>query len=280
MRRFSLVAATLLVCLIARPASAKIVHRWSFDKDGKDGTDSVGGVAAKLNDGAATKEGKVVLDGQNNWVDLPIGKTMEKLKSITVETWVTWDEQQGAWCRIFDFGQNTTINMFLTPRNGGAANGSEVNTPRLAITTGGFGEEEQLNAGDEFPVGKLTHVVITIDGDKKEGKFYINGKEVAKSEITVKPSDLGNTTNNFVGASQYTETDPLFHGSISEFRIYDSALSAAEVEANNKLGPDKLGEAAPAAAPMRPAATSDKAGDKAAASDKAAGDKAAADKDK
>ena len=100
MRRFSLVAATLLVCLIALPASAKIVHRWSFDKDGKDGSDSVGGVAAKLNDGAATKDGKVVLDGQNNWVDLPIGKTMEKLKSITIETWVTWDEQQGSWCRI------------------------------------------------------------------------------------------------------------------------------------------------------------------------------------
>ena len=96
---------------------------------------------------------------------------------------------------------------------------------------------------------------------------------MAKSEITIKPSDLGNTTNNFVGASQYTETDPLFHGSISEFRIYDSALTAAEVEANSKLGPDKLGEAAPAAAPTRPAEASGKAADK--ASDKASDTKVA-----
>src|SRR6476620_11223941 len=74
----------LLICLVAQPASAKIVHRWSFDKDE---SDSVGGAKANLQGGAAVKEGKLVLDGQNNYAELPIGKTIEKLKSASFEAW-------------------------------------------------------------------------------------------------------------------------------------------------------------------------------------------------
>jgi hypothetical protein len=127
-RHFSI--ATLILCVVMQAASAKLVHRWSFDKDG---TDSVGGATAKLQDGAAIKEGKVVLDGQNNWVDLPIGKTIEKLKSVTIETWVTAEDMQGAWSRVFDFGTGPQANMFFTPRNANPPEGDTANKPRLCF---------------------------------------------------------------------------------------------------------------------------------------------------
>src|SRR6476646_5614200 len=57
--------AIFIVCLAAQPVSAKIVHRWSFDKDS---ADSVGGAHARLEDGAAVKDGQVSFDGQNKWI--------------------------------------------------------------------------------------------------------------------------------------------------------------------------------------------------------------------
>ena len=44
-------------------------------------------------------------------------------------------------------------------------------------------------------------------------------------------------TNNWLGRSQYA-ADADFAGSISEFRIYGTARSAAQIAASNTAGPD------------------------------------------
>jgi hypothetical protein len=51
---------------------------------------------------------------------------------------------------------------------------------------------------------------------------------VDSGPTTVLPKDLGVTTNNWLGRSIYT-ADPYFNGAIDDFRIYDRALSEAEV---------------------------------------------------
>src|SRR5690606_23976267 len=45
--------------------------------------------------------------------------------------------------------------------------------------------------------------------------------------VSIKPSDLGNTRNNFIGKSQYP--DPYLDGKIDDFYIFNRALSPAEV---------------------------------------------------
>ena len=45
--------------------------------------------------------------------------------------------------------------------------------------------------------------------------------------MTLKPSSLGNTTQNYIGKSQFG--DPYLNGQVDEFRIYSSALTASEV---------------------------------------------------
>jgi hypothetical protein len=232
--------AAFVLCLAARQSAATLVHRWSFDSDA---TDSVGKANGTLEDGAKVNDGRLELDGEAAYAELPIGETIAKLNDVTIEAWVTWNETQGPWSRIFDFGDGPTANMYLTPRHGRAEQDSAEDTPRFVITSGGFASEEQINVKDQFPVGKEVHVAVTIDAKKGVAKLYIDGKPVATQEkITLKPSDLGNTPNNWLGASQYVETDPLFHGSISEFRIYDSVLSDEEVAESQKLGPDKLAD--------------------------------------
>jgi hypothetical protein len=44
----------------------------------------------------------------------------------------------------------------------------------------------------------------------------------------LRPSDLGDTGNNFIGRSPFT-ADPYLDGQIDEFRIYDRVLSTAEI---------------------------------------------------
>jgi hypothetical protein len=52
--------------------------------------------------------------------------------------------------------------------------------------------------------------------------------------MTLKPSSLGSTSANYLGKSQYP--DPAFLGSIDDFRIYGSAVSAANIAAMYAAG--------------------------------------------
>ncbi|MNC65700.1 hypothetical protein D3C75_1160160 [compost metagenome] len=45
--------------------------------------------------------------------------------------------------------------------------------------------------------------------------------------MTLKPSSLGNTTQNYIGKSQYG--DPNLDGAVDDFIIYSRALSASEI---------------------------------------------------
>jgi len=72
------------------------------------------------------------------------------------------------------------------------------------------------------------HVAVTIDSKAMMLAVYLDGEPVASGATTLLPRDLGNTTQNWLGRSQYA-ADAYFLGSLDDFRIYDRALSPAEV---------------------------------------------------
>jgi len=161
----------------------------------------------------------LVLDGSSGHVTLPIGPLVQSLRSATFATWVNW-AGGGVWQRIFDFGNNTGVYMFLTPSSGAG-------TLRFAITTGSNTGESMVQAPTALPQGGWHHVAVTIDGDTKEMKLYLDGHLVGSAVTAKLPADLGNTTQNWLGRSQWP--DPYFNGSLDDFRIYSRALSEAEV---------------------------------------------------
>lgn len=74
-----------------------------------------------------------------------------------------------------------------------------------------------------------THVAVTKAGNTVT--LYINGAVVGSANnITLNPSDLGITTNNMIGGSQFGN-DPDVVGSIDDFRIYNRALEQREIKA-------------------------------------------------
>ena len=210
-----------------------LFHRYSFGETG--GTtvaDSIGGPAwtGTLPVGGTLAGGQLTLaSASSQYAALPAG-IVSTLTNFTIEAWVKMNSTAN-WCRIFDFGNNTTTYMFLTPQNGSTAQ------LRFGLTTNSAGGEQQITGKTALAAGVWNHVVVTLKGGT--GILYQNGVAVAtNSAITLKPATLGVTANNYLGKSQWS--DPCLDGLLDEFRIYSVALSAQEIAATYALGVSQL----------------------------------------
>jgi len=153
-------------------------------------------------------------DGASQYTMLP-ANMLAGVTNFTIACWVNWDGGN-QWQRIFDFGNDTTQYMFLTPNSG---NG----TLRFAVTTNGGGAEQILETSP-LPVGQWQHVAITRNGNT--AKLYTNGVLAASGPVTIAPASF-NPALNYLGKSQWP--DPLFNGRLDELFIYNYALSDSEI---------------------------------------------------
>lgn len=209
-----------------------LAHRYSFNQTGGSNVvDAIGGPVwnGTLPSGGTLAGGLLTLDAAaQQYVRLPDGM-VSVLSNFTIEAWVRLNSTTN-WSRIFDFGANTTTNMFLTPQNGSSGR------LRFAITTNGAGAEQQINGTSALAAGVWQHVAVTLNGNT--GILYLNGAAVGtNTAMTLNPSSLGYTTANYLGRSQYP--DPYLNGALDEFRIYCAALSPGEIAATYALGPSQ-----------------------------------------
>jgi hypothetical protein len=212
------------VC-IGTSCSLGLVALYPFDQSsGTTAVDTSGNAKnGTLTGGASFGTGIINNDlslaGANGYVDLPDG-LLGAVHDFTVAIWVRVRTDK-TWQRVFDFGSSTTVNMFLTPHT------TTTGFLRFAITTGGNGAEQALNGTAALPTGVWKHVVVVLGSSG--GILYIDGAQVAtNAALALRPSDLGATTNNWIGRSQYA-ADPYFDGEIDDFRLYLRALTAGEV---------------------------------------------------
>ena len=161
-------------------------------------------------------------NGLDNYVTLPIGNLLSTLSNITVATWVNYSGTGGNWQRIWDFGSGTTANMYVTPVGSGGLTGPML----FGIVMSGVAEQRATST-QTLPTG-WHHVSLAIDGTAKTATLYLDGSVAATAAITILPKDLGVTTQNWIGHSQYT-ADSFFNGMIDDFRIYNRTISAAEI---------------------------------------------------
>ncbi len=165
-----------------------------------------GGNAVSLNNSAS------------NYVSLPTG-VVSSLTSFSIAAWVKLNAN-ATWARIFDFGTGTSNYMFLSPVGAG-------NIIRFAITSTAGAGEQQINYNGGISTGVWHHVAVTLEAGT--GILYVDGVSVGtNSAITLTPSNLGGTTQNWIGRSQYS-ADPYLSGAVDDFRIFSGALSASDV---------------------------------------------------
>jgi hypothetical protein len=159
----------------------------------------------------------------SQYATLPTG-VVGGLTDTTIMAWVKLNGAPTTWQRIFDFGTGTTNYMFLSTQFG---TGGNANKLRFAIRTPSVGEEG-INSGTVTPVGTWTHVAVVLSGST--GRLYLNGVQVGvNNAMTLTPSSLGATTQNYLGKSQWA--DPYLTASLDDFRIYSRAMTTEQVAA-------------------------------------------------
>jgi hypothetical protein len=178
-----------------------------------------------LNGGANWGDGRVagskalLLDGSSGYAALPDG-LMADLGDFTVSAWVNWEGSGASLQRIFDFGNgdNAYAALMLEP--------SRV---RFAISGTHDTGERCIYYWSALPAKQWVHVAVTLSGNY--GVMYVNGLQVATDDrIEFAPFQMGNTTQNWLGRSQYS-ADPYFKGRMQDFRLYNGALTAQQIAA-------------------------------------------------
>ncbi len=236
--------ATQSVQVVAAPPT-RLIHRYSFNNG--TANDSVGtadGIFYNSSGNASIVNGQLNLVGSSgDYVDFGPGiitTTNITTGAVTFEAWATFNPANGAWARLFDFGNLSGSSggnyIFLTANN--AANGGNA---RLAVTDtmpGGSGEAG-FNLNNFLGQTNLHLVAVFNPSPARQYLgLYTNGVLAASASTGGKYIASINDVFSFLGHSLWSG-DAWLNGSINEFRIYDGELDKFQIAASFQAGPDQ-----------------------------------------
>jgi hypothetical protein len=221
---------------------AALVHRYTFDGVGTTVTDSVGTAHGTAVNTQLHGDGVLTLAGgaSDQYVNLPNG-IVKTLVNASFEAWVTW-RGCGGWERVFDFGDAGGVSnvrgfavttLYLTPQS---MNGRDVMFGAFKRADQAALNETRASSNTPLDTGVMEQIVLVIDDAANLMTLYRNGAFEGSVAFTDSLSLL-NEVNTWLGRSQYA-ADPSFSGILHEFRIYNAALSAAEVQVSYVAGTD------------------------------------------
>ena len=165
---------------------------------------------------AAGKFGSAVsLNGTGNEVDPPALGTFYK-SAFTYEAWV---RKQSAKVDV------TVLGSWTSAQAGGPMIWVDHVAGRYRLTLGA-NSANYLDSGRTPAVGQWQHVAATYDGSV--ARFYVDGVQTASTTFT---GNVGNSDTWRIGAYGSTPGG-FFDGLVDNVRIYDRALSAAEIGAD------------------------------------------------
>jgi hypothetical protein len=162
----------------------------------------------------------VALDGIDAHLRLPAG-LLADVADFTIAVWVHANAA-ATHSRVFDFGAGPRRWMSLTARSGAG-------TLRFAISTAHGRGAQGIDGAAALPTGRWVHVAVTLHGTV--GTLYVDGSAVGtNSAMTLAPCQLGRTTQNWIGRSQYA-ADPWLDARVQDLRVYRGALDASQIAA-------------------------------------------------
>lgn len=206
--------------LQATPVAGKYMHL-SFDENQGDMTyDDWGCYDAKFVDGTSFDVGRneghaaKLVKNSKSYIEMPEG-VVSRLEDFTIATWIKMPGGKG---RVFDFGSKTSTAMFAQ------ANGTGVRW-KITCEKGTF----DYTAPFTWDATNWHHLVFVKNGTTMT--VYFDGEKAgsAENELNVCPKDLGVTTRNWLGRSQWT-SDAYCDHVYDDFSIYNCAISAEDVK--------------------------------------------------
>jgi hypothetical protein len=255
--------STNTVSITVVPVIPNLVHRYSF-KDTAGSTtaaDSVGGLtwAGAVNGDAVLSGSNLVLSGNvGSSVTLPAG-IVSGLDEITVEAWVDFPGAITAFANLYAFGAsdgngNGANAITFSPHTGATPSTFQAN---FAQGDPGFNGERDAVATGVLDNTTNLQIVVVYHPHAGYEAFYTNGVLVVQNSmfnnmidpvgyacpaftnVSILSYTLGTDPINYIGQSIYS-TDPGLLANYSEFRIYNTPLTPAQIAADHALGPNRV----------------------------------------
>ena len=228
-------SALAVAGLLTMPTQAALIGHWAFDEGtGATAADSSGGG----NDGAisnatwgsdATRDSYLSFNGTTSVVDPSV--SLPVMTSTNDFTWAVWVNSQAAI-------NGTQQNAILLGNRGDGNNADIPSTAMrqfIKFTPTKFEWHQNANGNDnqeydDLVVGEWTHIAVVKTGTSVQ--LYRNGVasgaagtlNESLADAVALPFYIGGETNE-------TSQNEFFTGFIDDVRLYDNALTAAEVSA-------------------------------------------------
>ena len=200
-------------------------HHAYFSFNEKTGTmahDNWGGFHGTLNNAHWSETGKhngelSLTAEEKGFVSIADG-IVSGLDNFTISAWVNYSSLKSG-SELFNFSKSSSVYMSFSP-----------NTDRNIIYTISTGSATYTAQTEyDFPENEWVYLTLTQSGSTF--KVYINGDQILNdTRATVKPSDLGVTTTNYIGRS-LSSSASYSDSKIDELRIYNRALEDGEIMA-------------------------------------------------
>ncbi len=158
-------------------------------------------------------------NGSTSYIHLPDNIT-EGVTDFTMATWVkvTGTSDKYRWQRMIDLGNGQTNNAWIGIPY-------DTSTFRGAVKVNGT-EQNISTASGALVKNEWTHVAFTQEGTTT--KLYINGELVNTGTAPATLNDMGATTTNYIGRSQYS-SDSYLCAYLDEVIFSKRAFSADEI---------------------------------------------------
>ena len=153
-------------------------------------------------------------DGLNDWVTVNDAASLDLTTGMTVEAWVYPTESMTGWRTLVTKESPPDRASYYLHAN------SDTDQPATGVFIGGY---QDLRGGPWLLPNTWVHLAGTYDGTTQ--RLYVNGSEVAKRAQSG-PIEVSGGVLRIGGNSIWGE---FFKGRIDEIRVYNRALSAAEI---------------------------------------------------
>jgi hypothetical protein len=197
----------------------------NFDEASGNATDSASGLVGTVSGAvrvAGLRGNALSFDGVNDSVTVPDAAALDLTTGMTLAAWVNMGTRTG-WETIILKENVDNYSYALYAQDGGTVQGGSPE-PSGNVAVGGRGETLLGNAA--IAGGAWVHLATTYDGTTQ--RMFVNGVEVSNRAATG-AIDVGagalRIGGNDVWAGEY------YNGLIDEVRIYNRALTAAEINA-------------------------------------------------
>jgi autotransporter-associated beta strand protein len=224
-----------------------LAHRWSFNGNLVDSAGSADATIVEVGrNNASLSASEITMTGgsrtRSDYVSLGSQLLPKDGSPATIELWATQESVQN-WSRIFDFGDSTAENLFMSWSRGTDVNLDRVEWKDVATAT-------VDDSCAPYSTGTEYHIAMVIaPGAGNGGSTRVTWYAAPSSSGTLGPArgsfDTANTLAGFndadawLGRSQYD--DSTANASYNEVRLWNRAFTASDLQQLHVLGPNSVG---------------------------------------